>query len=255
MSPVFLGVSLKMYFDHNRTLAWVQEISTRASDAAHAGVEVVVMPSFPSLEQVARIGASNGIKVGAQDMHWAPAGPFTGEVSGTSLTQVGCDYVLIGHAERRASFGDTDDVVAKKLAAGLRAHLTPVLCVGEVREVAPQDAADQCVRQLESATSALDYAARQRPLVVAYEPVWAIGKTDPAPLEHVRTVAYALRQWADHWWGGEARVAYGGSAGSGLFEDFGDAIDGLFLGRYAHEPQAFGKILDEALEFGAARPR
>lgn len=250
---MFLGVSLKMYFDHRQTVSWAEEIVARSASAARRGVEVVLVPSFPSLEAVARIGGAHGVKLGAQDLYWEAAGPYTGEVSGASLAQVGCEYVEVGHAERRLYFGEDDEAVARKVGAALRSGIAPILCVGEEERGAPDDAADACVHQLEAAVAAVGPSLWGRPMVVAYEPVWAIGQAEPASAGHVRRVATALRDWLARRWGEVARVAYGGSAGVGLLAEIEEAVDGLFLGRYAHDPDVFSAILDEAEKVAARR--
>lgn len=243
MTPsVLLGVSLKMYFDHRRTLAWTREIVEHS--AASDRVEVVLLPSFPSLDAVARIAAPHGVKVGAQNVCWEPAGAFTGEVSGSSLRQIGCEYVEVGHAERRRYFGEDDAVVARKVDAVLRDAMTPILCLGEAER--SDDAVEACVRQLEVSLSRVQPDRRGRPIVVAYEPVWAIGRREPAPTDHVRRVAATLREWLGGRWGAGSRVIYGGSAGRGLLREVAGAVDGLFLGRYAHDPATFHEIMREA---------
>ena len=156
--------------------------------------------------------------------------------------------VEIGHAERRAMFGETDETVARKVAASLEAGLAPVLCIGEVAQGDASAAAAACVQQLESSLR----LARERGvggrLVVAYEPVWASGAPEPAGEAHIRGVTSVLR---DHL-GGDAllpgaQVIYGGSAGPGLLPRIAPDVDGMFLGRFAHDPAGFGRVLDEAL--------
>jgi triosephosphate isomerase len=253
--PVFLGISLKMYFDHCQTIDWTTEIVQRSDSAQRCGVEVVLMPSFPSLEAVARLGEPHGLKLGAQDLFWEETGAYTGEVSGPSLAQLGCEYVIVGHAERRKYFGEDDDVVARKLASALAAGLSPVVCVGETEPGERGEAARSSICQLKAAVSTIDPRHWGKPIVVAYEPVWAIGQAEPASPAHVRGVAIALREWMQRNWGTSSRVVYGGSAGMGLLAEIGDVVDGLFLGRFAHAPVAFSKILDEAKDFAAHRAK
>lgn len=242
-----------MYFDHDQTLRWAKEIVTRCEAAAGDHVEVVLIPSFPSLQAVAQLGADRGVKVGAQDVFWEPEGPYTGEVSAATLAQVGCTFVVVGHAERRQYFGDDDDAVAKKLATALRHGITPILCIGEIDRVPAEAAVHECLRQLRSAFLRVDASSWAAPLVVAYEPVWAIGSSEPAQPDHIRLVAGAVRDWLAEIWGESARVVYGGSAGTNMLEQVETAVDGLFLGRYAHDPDAFSEILDEATKFAHRR--
>jgi triosephosphate isomerase len=195
---------------------------------------------------VAELARPAGIEVGAQDLHWEDTGPFTGEVSGAELAEVGCTMVEVGHAERRSLFGETDEIVARKTLAALRNGLAPVLCIGEPERGAPEQAAALCIRQLESALAPARASAVGGRLLVAYEPVWAIGAAEPATPEHVTAVCRTLR---DHLDGDEsfpgARVIYGGSAGPGLLPRIAADVDGMFLGRFAHDPSAVRRILDE----------
>jgi triosephosphate isomerase (TIM) len=148
----------------------------------------------------------------------------------------------VGHAERRTFAGETEPVVAAKLAAAFRHGLVPVLCVGEADRVSAGQAVEECRRQVESALGPAARSGLSGPVVVAYEPYWAIGAAEPAPEPHIRTVCSALRETAP----ATGRVIYGGSAGPGLLTRLGDAVDGLFLGRFAHDPAALGSVLDEA---------
>ncbi|KAA9002543.1 triosephosphate isomerase [Affinibrenneria salicis] len=247
-----LGVSLKMYFGYRQTLDWCRqiraEIGRRPHDALSA-LELFVLPSFPALAPVCELLADTPIGVGAQDLHWEDAGAFTGEVSGALLREMGCRYVEVGHAERRRDFGESDERVALKIAAALRNGLTPVLCVGEARQGRPAQTIELCLTQLEAA---LESALTQRlsgEVIVAYEPQWAIGGGAPAPVEETGAVCRALaRRLQQLLPRHDGRVIYGGSAGPGLLTQAGPAFDGLFLGRFAHDPAAFGAILDEAAQ-------
>ena len=134
-----------MYFGHQRTLEWVRGVAEICADhPATAGgtVQFFVIPTFPSIPGVVELARPAGIAVGAQDLHWEDAGPFTGEVSGAELAELGATMVEVGHAERRAMFGETDEIVARKTLAGLRNGLAPVLCIGEAEPGAPADAAE-----------------------------------------------------------------------------------------------------------------
>jgi triosephosphate isomerase len=249
MARFTIGSSLKMYFGHRRTLEWVQAVAKICTDhPATAGgtVEFFVIPTFPSIPAVVELARPSGIAVGAQDLHWADEGPFTGEVSGAELAELGCVLAEVGHFERRTLFGETDDVVARKTHAALRNGLAPVLCVGEPERGDPAEAAADCVGQLESALRPARTAAAGGRLIVAYEPFWAISAPEPAPAEHVTAVCRALRE---HVRGDalfpDAKVIYGGSAGPGLLPRIAADVDGMFLGRFAHDPNAVRRILDE----------
>ena len=252
MSPssVLLGVSLKMYFDHNRTRSWCTEVAQLArhhESVVSGAVTLVVLPGFTSLSTAMEIFSGTGVSVGAQDLFWEDRGAFTGEVSGADLADIGCTFVEIGHAERRSLFGEGPAVLARKLGAAARNGLTPILCVGEPTRGTPLEAAQACIEQLDAALTEITLTDRGMPLVVAYEPEWAIGAAEPAQADYVAAVAVLLRDWLGTRLGeGNARVIYGGSAGPGLLSELGGSVDGLFLGRFAHDATALGTILDEA---------
>ena len=252
MARFAIGSSLKMYFSHARTLEWmraVAEICAEHPATAGGTVEFFVIPTFPSIPAVVELARPAGIAVGAQDLHWEDAGAFTGEVSGAELAELGVTMAEVGHAERRALFGETDEIVAGKALAALRNGLAPVLCIGERDRGAPDDAAASCIRQLESALGPARSSGTGGRVVVAYEPVWAIGAAEPAGPEHVTGVCRALR---DHVRGDPlfpgAQVIYGGSAGPGLLPRIATDVDGMFLGRFAHDPSAVRRVLDEVKE-------
>lgn len=150
-------------------------------------------------------------------------------------------------------FGEGDTVVAAKTAAALRNGLTPVLCVGELDRVAPAEAAARTVAEAERVLATAAHEGPLGPVVLAYEPQWAIGAPRPASPAHIRAVCEALTDWlATRPALSGSRVIYGGSAGPGLLTELGASVDGLFLGRFAHDPAAVERVLDEAREGAAA---
>lgn len=196
MRRLSIGLSTKMYFSHRQTLDWVREVAKIAADhpATTGGVvELFVIPTFPSIPGVVELARPAGIAVGAQDVAWEDAGAFTGEVSGAELAELGVTMAEIGHYERRTLFAETDEIVARKTLAALRNGLAPVLCVGEAGRGAPEEAAADCIRQLESALAPARATGTGGRLLLAYEPFWAIGAAEPAAAEHVTTVCRALR--------------------------------------------------------------
>jgi triosephosphate isomerase len=252
MARFTIGSSLKMYFSHERTLEWVRAVAEICAEhpATTGGtVEFFVIPTFPSIPAVVELARPAGISVGAQDLHWEDTGAFTGEVSGAELAELGATMAEVGHAERRALFGETDEIVAGKTLAALRNGLAPVLCIGERDRGAPAEAVTPCIRQLESALEPARSSGTGGRVIVAYEPIWAIGAAEPAGPEHVTAVCRALR---DHVRGDTlfpgAQVIYGGSAGPGLLPRIATDVDGMFLGRFAHDPSAVRRILDEVKE-------
>jgi triosephosphate isomerase (TIM) len=246
------GVSLKMYFGAEDTLEWcrrVADMARRHEAVLNGTADVFVLPSMPLVAQVRDVFAGTRIAVGAQNLFWEDRGAFTGEVSGAMLRELGCRYVEVGHAERRRYFGETDEMVAYKVAAALRNSLVPVICLGETERSDAAQASTSCVTELDDALRYATESSSPGPIVVAYEPVWAIGASAPAPPEHIRHVCLELRRRLasrEPELQGN-RVIYGGSAGHGLFGSLAHAVDGLFLGRFAHDPSAFEAILDEAV--------
>jgi triosephosphate isomerase len=234
-----VGVSLKMYLGVEETRSWLQAVAPLAR--GRDGVELFVAPTFLCLAAARDVLAGTGVQLGAQDVFWEERGAYTGEVSPSMLREVGCRYAEVGHAERRRLFGEDDAVVARKAAAVAAAGLVPVVCVGEAERTDPAAAARACARQLDAVLPALPAAA---PAVVAYEPVWAIGAPAPAPPAYVVEVARRLRPPLERR-AAPTRLLYGGSAGPGLFGSLGGAVDGLFLGRFAHDVRNLRTILDE----------
>ena len=242
-SPTLVGVSLKMYFGHAQTLDWIARVGelARTHPAVVDGtVELFVIPSFVSIVPTIAALEGSSVLVGAQDLAAEDSGAFTGEVSGAELAEVGVRVVEVGHAERRSLFGETDEIVAAKTRAALRNGIAPVLCIGESTKTSPADAAAECLRQL---ASALEGAADGR-VIVAYEPVWAIGAAHPAGPDYVSAVCRELHAAVADRPG--SAVIYGGSAGPGLLSELGGDVDGIFLGRFAHDPAALERVLDEA---------
>jgi triosephosphate isomerase len=246
MPRAVVGVSLKMYFGHHQAVDWCARVAeaARSHPALTSGdVALFVIPSYLGILPALDAFAGTPVLVGAQDVAAYEPGAYTGEVSAAELAEAGVRVAEVGHAERRRLFGETDEVVAAKTAAALRHGIAPVLCVGETERLSGTDAAAATIAQLRADLA----AAPEGPVIVAYEPVWAIGAPEPAPVEHIaavtRAVRAALRELAGR--GGSA-VIYGGSAGPGLLTELGDAVDGLFLGRFAHDVESLLAVLDEA---------
>jgi triosephosphate isomerase len=247
--PPLVVVSLKMYLGVAATRAWiagVADVGARLDAGAH--IELAVLPTFPLLESAAKMLAGTGIRWGAQDVAASADGAQTGEVSVAVLAELGCRYVAIAHAERRRLFREDDAKVQAKAAQVVGAGLVPLFCVGEADRGVPHAAARACLGQLEKL---LDVSAGKE-VVVAYEPVWAIGASAPAPAEYVAEVCEHLRSRLDSY-PGRSRLLYGGSAGPGTYQSLGPAVDGLFLGRFAHDTRALAQVVTEVLTSGQGR--
>lgn len=239
---MLVGISTKAHLSRARTLEWLADLAdlARRHEAVRSGaVELVLAPSTPLLDAAVRLLDGTGVQVMAQDVSRFAGGAVTGEDVASLLADVGVRYVEVGHAERRGLLGETDAIVAEKVERSREAGLVPWLCVGEEARVGPVEAAESCLAQVIA-------AAGDGPLVLAHEPVWAIGADEPAPVDHVVRVAEALRAGLPAGVA-EARLVYGGSAGPGLLARTTPAVDGLFLGRRAHDVAAVASVLDEAL--------
>ena len=235
-----VAVSLKMYLTAAETIEWVRDVRTVVEERGAGAIEVVVLPSFPVLESTAATLAGTRVRWGAQDVAPSSAGAQTGEVSAAMLVELGCTYVELAHAERRSIFGEDDCLVLAKLRQVLGAGLAPLYCVGEEEQGSTAQAVEGCLRELEPVFESVRGHAPT--LVVVYEPRWAIGTEAPAPAEHVRQVCAAIRRAAPD---DAIRVLYGGSAGPGTFTALQPDVDGVFLGRFAHDIKEFAAVLDE----------
>jgi len=250
---VTVGVSLKAYFGRRAARVWFGEVAAAvgAHEAVRSGVvDVFVIPTYLQFDDARDFLAPVGIQVGVQDVSAHEPGAFTGEITAAEVAESGGTFAEVGHAERRRLFGETDEITAAKAAAALRHAITPVLCIGESERMDAGAAARASVAQLHADLA----GAPAGRVVVAYEPVWAIGTPEPAPTEHIVAVSRALRAALD---ADPARagssVIYGGSAGPGLLARLEGAVDGLFLGRFAHDAAAFCRVIDEAAALATSR--
>ncbi|KAI5463643.1 Triosephosphate isomerase [Mariannaea sp. PMI_226] len=242
-----VGVSTKMYFSASRTGQYVDQLLQLLSDSDNSqldNIDVFVIPDHVTLTSVIDKVKGKKLWCGAQDTFYEDAGAYTGEVSPAVLSEVGCKLVEVGHAERRRMFGETDEITAKKAAATARNGMVPLVCIGEkTRGETSIAAVDQCRSQIEAVLSEV---ADDADVILAYEPVWAIGAAQPADVGYVVEVTSAIRQLeCIQKRRGSTRILYGGSAGPGLFEKLKDGVDGLFLGRFAHDPAQFYKTIQE----------
>ncbi|KAF2469702.1 Triosephosphate isomerase [Lindgomyces ingoldianus] len=244
-----VGVSLKMYYDLQNTLSYVRGVYQLDGEAWNARVDLFVIPDFVTLMESARILESSHVMLGAQDTFWEDNGAYTGEVSPLVLQQAGAKIVEIGHAERRAMFGETDDWVAKKAGAAARNGLIPLVCIGEktyhnIASAAVGMAVEECRPQVSSVLAAVPDDVE---VILAYEPVWAIGASKPANPDHVVNVTKELRRMTSNR-NGVTRIIYGGSAGPGTFATIAEGVDGLFLGRFAHDINNLKRVIEEVGE-------
>ena len=248
---VIVGISHKAYFGYQQTQQWCEAVATalRQPALASAPVELFTFPAMPTLPVALRAFADTRMATGAQNVCEAPAGAWTGETSASLLQEMGCRYVEIGHAERRRHFGETVAVINRKIDMAFANGLTPVICIGEEQRMSASEAAAFALEQAQALL-----AHRPLPLaslIFAWEPQWAIGAAEPASDNFIRYVCRTLRDALHQRFGQQCRVIYGGSAGPGLLTRLWPDADGIFLGRFSHQPQAVATILDEALALTA----
>ena len=226
-----------------RALAW--DIKEARLDSI-AGVEKILCPPFVYLPAVAEIARGTTLRVGAQDVHWQEKGAFTGEVS-TAMLGDFCTHVIIGHSERRAMFGDTDEIVAKKLAAAIASGLTPILCVGETgSERQAGETQNVLRRQVEAALRDVEFPATG---VIAYEPVWAIGTGVAATAQDANdAIGFIRAELARHKGAATAdavRILYGGSVSpANIKEIVGQPeVDGGLVGGASLDANSFAEMV------------
>jgi triosephosphate isomerase len=215
-TPLMAG-NWKMNLNHLEAIALVQKLAFMLRSEDYDAVEVAVLPPFTDLRSVQTLvdGEKLRIVYGAQDVSTHDNGAFTGEISGAQLAKLGCTYVVVGHSERRQFHAETDEIVAAKVAAARRHGLVPIVCVGEDLDVRQQGLHLEVVlSQLDGATDGLSSEAVAE-LVVAYEPVWAIGTGETATPDDAQEVCAALRTRISERFGDECaatvRILYGGS--------------------------------------------
>ncbi|RYO92971.1 hypothetical protein DL766_005365 [Monosporascus sp. MC13-8B] len=231
-------------------------------DGLLSKVDIFILPDHVSLHSAVAQLAHTPIMAGAQDAHHEDRGAYTGFVSPAVLAEVGCRIVELGHAERRRILGETDADAARKAAAVARNGMVPLVCIGEKTRpprappsgegdadaAAVAAAVAECAAQVKAVFSAVPETAE---VILAYEPVWAIGAASPAAPGHVTGVVRGIRALpcVSDRGRGTTRILYGGSAGPGLFAKLkGGGVDGLFLGRFAHDPAQFVRTVREVAE-------
>src|SRR3954452_13706580 len=211
-TPLIAG-NWKMFKTVHEAVVSVKELRFLVKDVTD--VEIVVAPPFTAIHAVVEAARNSNIGVAAQDMHWEREGAFTGEVSAAMIAEAGAEYVIIGHSERRRLFGETDVIVNRKTAAAIIAGLTPIVCVGETLEERERSETLAILdRQIKDGLDQIG-AAQVAELVVAYEPVWAIGTGRTATTAQAAEAYAHIRKRLRQWFGGDAadrcHVIYGGS--------------------------------------------
>ncbi|HEY8338956.1 MAG TPA: triose-phosphate isomerase [Egibacteraceae bacterium] len=247
--PLLAG-NWKMNLDHLEAIQLVQQLALHLDSDDTARNEVVVAPPFTALRSIQTLieGDRLAFGLGAQNCHWEDSGAYTGEVSAPMLARLKVSYVICGHSERRALFGETDEVVNRKVHAVLRHAMTPILCVGETLEQREAGEAERVVvTQLRGSLADLD-AERAARVVVAYEPVWAIGTGRTATPEDAGEMCGVVRRTVADLFGQDVaetvRVLYGGSVKPGNIAMLmrRDEIDGALVGGASLDAEDFAVI-------------
>ncbi len=249
--PFYFGSNFKMHKTTAEVRAFVAFLKETA--AVYPGVQLFILPPFTTLGGLVDIPRPANVWIGAQDMHWADSGAYTGAISAPMLRDVGADLVMVGHAERRVLFYDTDQDLNKKILNALRHDLRVLLCVGETAEQRGYGTTEETLAtQLRIDLHGFDPRALDR-LMIAYEPVWAIGEgsqeATPAEIEpavqFIRGRLVALFGEA----GQTIPILYGGSVNAQNCMPYihSTSVDGLFVGRAAWQPEGFLSVLKAAL--------
>ncbi|PYH83410.1 Triosephosphate isomerase [Aspergillus uvarum CBS 121591] len=277
LPPKLLIISLKMYFTPAQTQEYCRALLSPQNDIVRpehhqSKLLLALIPDFLTIYPCAEIikqweaattaprTTSSTFLLGAQDCFWESQGPYTGEISPAALRALGVSLVELGHAERRDLFGETDAQTGRKAAAVSAHGMIPLVCIGEITAPGPvaSQAVGRAVRECEAQVRAvLDAIPADAPVIFAYEPVWAIGKPAPAGVDHIAAVVEGIKAVVMGRSGGtkggragEVRILYGGSAGPGLWGagGLGKAVDGMFLGRFAHDIEGVRKVVREVEE-------
>jgi triosephosphate isomerase len=241
----------KMHHTHLDAINVVQKLSYRLAPGDYDECEVVVCPAFTALRSVQTTIESDRIPIalGAQNVHWEPQGAFTGEVSPPMLAKLGVRYVIVGHSERRELFGETDDMVNRKVKAVLAHAMLPIMCVGETLAEREDGHTDMKVSgQVRAGLAGVAPADVER-LVIAYEPIWAIGTGRNATPDDANTTIAVVRKTVAEVAGAEVaakvRIQYGGSVKPGNIAELMamPEIDGALVGGASLDPDDFAKIV------------
>jgi triosephosphate isomerase (TIM) len=247
MRKKLIAANWKMYKTPEQTAEFFREFLPLVAE--HDRDEIVVCPPFVDLQVAVKIASGSNVAIGAQNVHWEKEGAFTGEISAPMLIAIQVTHAIIGHSERREYFNDTDDVVNRKLEISLESGLTPIVCVGEVLEEREAGLTEdvlrrQCVRAFNGIS-----ARKAAKLVIAYEPVWAIGTGKTATPQMASDAHAVIRHEAGKAFGDDfaqnLRILYGGSVkpenATALMSE--SEIDGALVGGASLNPTSFAKIV------------
>ncbi|MCG7321722.1 MULTISPECIES: triose-phosphate isomerase [Arsenicicoccus] len=250
-TPLMAG-NWKMNQDHLQATHLVQKLDWTLRDAKHdhAAVEVAVLAPFTDLRSVQTLveGDKLDLRYGAQDLSQHDSGAYTGDISGAFLAKLGCTYVAVGHSERREGHGETDELLNAKVKAAYKHGLTPILCCGEALDVRKEGRqVEHVLAQIEADLAGLP-EEQAKSIVIAYEPIWAIGTGEVATPEDAQEVCGAIRGKLAELYSAEladgVRILYGGSVKSGNVAQImaKEDVDGALVGGASLDPEEFAKI-------------
>ena len=227
-----------MHKTQKESLEFVQSFKSEIGNVDNQ--EVVLCIPFTSLTAMSKNLHGSRVKLGAQNIHWEDQGAYTGEISGAMLKEINVNYVIVGHSERRQYFGETDETVNLRLKAAQKYGITPILCVGETKE--QRDAGETeniIIAQLQKDLVEID----QNNLVIAYEPIWAIGTGDTCESKEANRVIGVIRRQLDNQ---DVSIQYGGSVKPGNVDEImaQPEIDGALVGGASLEPASFARIVN-----------
>jgi triosephosphate isomerase (TIM) len=253
MRKKIVAANWKMNMMQARSARFIESLLLEIGDVSD--VEVVILPPFTAIARVTEaLGSAPTIKVGAQNMYWERSGAFTGEISAALLRDLFVHYVLLGHSERRRLFGETDEIVNRKVRAAHEAALHPIVCVGETLEQRDKGNVDKILSiQLRGSLAGLSTRELQE-TVIAYEPIWAIGtgrNATPEQAQEAHTfIRHALREMADDAAAERVRIQYGGSVKPENARELMSQtdIDGTLVGGASLDPRSFAQIVKAARE-------
>lgn len=252
-SQVFVGSNHKMYKTNQQTVEYLRALQDLSADISRTDLTLFVLPPYVALADACRAIDPTLIMIGAQNMHWAEQGEFTGEISARMLASIGVRLVMAGHAERRRLFGETDEMVNRRVLASLQHGFQTLICVGETADDKRFGDSKEHIRaQLNTALHGVAEDHWEK-IWIAYEPVWAIGEAgelaDPLYVNQMHAWIHATLVRVSPQFGGRVPVLYGGSVNLSNSLDFINQpeVDGLFIGRAAWDPVNFCSILHKIM--------
>ena len=250
MRTPFIAGNWKMNMSGSETIGFLDDLRRLVQDKKN--IDIAICPPFPYLIPASQAAEGSNIAIGSQNMYWEDSGAFTGETSASMLIDAGCTYAIIGHSERRQYFGETDKTVRLKLLKAVEKGLKPIVCVGETLEQREAGRMEEVIRsQLEGALTDIGNAVNG--LIIAYEPVWAIGTGKTATTEQAQAVHRLIREWTEAKFNKQIadsiRILYGGSVKPGNAGELvaQPDIDGALVGGASLKASTFNEIIEAVI--------